>query len=499
MWHFYEDNAQTPDLLTRKNRLRDALHKILTTNFPKYETELFIVGSSATGLANNKSDVDICLVMKDMADKVEDKVNGEAKSAKESETAQEAGVKNEDKRQSLTSTRDDLLDSIVVDVETTRPEVVSASETKTDSELIHYESDSEKLNVTVDSTDSTAARNDPTVPMLKMVEEVLKNYNFVTNMQIIMAKVPILKFVDRLSGIEVTLNVNKLVSIRNTLLIQDYTRADWRLQPLALVIKSWAKDNGINDAYNKSLSSYSLVLMVVHYLQYACSPPVLPCLQQLDPNRYTVKESMHALRTNRKPKPWHSVNDASLKDLLLGFLDYYSYSFCFAKDALSVRTAHVLPKHVVQRYKCADNHYSHWKFVCVEEPFTRTNTARSVYDEVTFERILSVFRVSHYTVRRYPKLDSIMTGRDYTNDYMLAINQYVNAGPTTTPTKSLGAGGGEGHESPGADGKMVKASTPTGDRDKPDPKAQALPTTPDRQRSEASPAKTTTPGATKTD
>jgi len=499
MWHFYEDNAQTPDLLTRKNRLRDALHKILTTNFPKYEIELFIVGSSATGLANNKSDVDICLVMKDMADKVEDKANGEAKSADESETAPAAGVKNEDKRQSLTSTRDDLLDSIGVDVETTRPEVVSASETKTDSELIHYESDSEKLNVTIDSTDSTAARNDPTVPMLKMVEEVLKNYNFVTNMQIIMAKVPILKFVDRLSGIEVTLNVNKLVSIRNTLLIQDYTRADWRLQPLALVIKSWAKDNGINDAYNKSLSSYSLVLMVVHYLQYACSPPVLPCLQQLDPNRYTVKESMHALRTNRKPKPWHSVNDASLKDLLLGFLDYYSYSFCFAKDALSVRTAHVLPKHVVQRYKCADNHYSHWKFVCVEEPFTRTNTARSVYDEVTFERILSVFRVSHYTVRRYPKLDSIMTGRDYTNDYMLAINQYVNAGPQTTPTKSPGAGDGKGHESPGADGKVVKASTPTGARDKPDPSAQALPTTPDRQRPEASPAKTTTPGATKTD
>ena len=45
-------------------------------------------------------------------------------------------------------------------------------------------------------------------------------------MQIILAKVPILKFVDRISGIEVTLNVNKLVSIRNTHLIHDYTQSE---------------------------------------------------------------------------------------------------------------------------------------------------------------------------------------------------------------------------------------------------------------------------------
>lgn len=55
----------------------------------------------------------------------------------------------------------------------------------------------------------------------------LQNYSFilgfVTAIQIIAAKVPILKFVDRISGIEVTLNVNKLVSIRNTHLVHDYT------------------------------------------------------------------------------------------------------------------------------------------------------------------------------------------------------------------------------------------------------------------------------------
>jgi len=128
---------------------------------------------------------------------------------------------------------------------------------------------------------------------------------------------------------------------------------------------------------------------------------------------------------NQKPMKWKSQNQSSLKELLIGFLDYYSYTFCYMKDAISIRLGHTLPKHVVQRYKSEENAFSHWKYLCIEEPFNRTNTARSVYDEVTFERILSVFRVSHYTIRRYPVLDSIMTGKQYANDNI--IDEYINA------------------------------------------------------------------------
>jgi poly(A) RNA polymerase GLD2 len=42
---------------------------------------------------------------------------------------------------------------------------------------------------------------------------------------------------------------------------------DWRVQPLVLVIKSWAKQAEINDARNQTLSSYTLTLMVLHFLQ----------------------------------------------------------------------------------------------------------------------------------------------------------------------------------------------------------------------------------------
>ena len=40
-----------------------------------------------------------------------------------------------------------------------------------------------------------------------------------------------------------------------------------RVRPLVLVIKKWASHHDINDASRGTLSSYSLVLMVLHYLQ----------------------------------------------------------------------------------------------------------------------------------------------------------------------------------------------------------------------------------------
>lgn len=40
-----------------------------------------------------------------------------------------------------------------------------------------------------------------------------------------------------------------------------------RVRPLVLVIKKWASFHDINDASRGTLNSYSLVLMVLHYLQ----------------------------------------------------------------------------------------------------------------------------------------------------------------------------------------------------------------------------------------
>ncbi|TKC33767.1 hypothetical protein EI555_017276, partial [Monodon monoceros] len=90
---------------------------------------------------------------------------------------------------------------------------------------------------------------------------------YIERPQLIRAKVPIVKFRDKVSCVEFDLNVNNIVGIRNTFLLRTYAYLENRVRPLVLVIKKWASHHEINDASRGTLSSYSLVLMVLHYLQ----------------------------------------------------------------------------------------------------------------------------------------------------------------------------------------------------------------------------------------
>lgn len=50
-------------------------------------------------------------------------------------------------------------------------------------------------------------------------------------------------------------------------LIKIIILVDWRVRPLVMIVKIWAHWHNINDAKNMTLSSYSLALMVIHFLQ----------------------------------------------------------------------------------------------------------------------------------------------------------------------------------------------------------------------------------------
>lgn len=62
------------------------------------------------------------------------------------------------------------------------------------------------------------------LPILQFVRDQLRQYDFVCRSNLIMAKVPLLRFEDSTSAVVVDLNVNNTVGIRNTHLINCYTR-----------------------------------------------------------------------------------------------------------------------------------------------------------------------------------------------------------------------------------------------------------------------------------
>uniref|UniRef100_A0AAY4BNN4 polynucleotide adenylyltransferase n=1 Tax=Denticeps clupeoides TaxID=299321 RepID=A0AAY4BNN4_9TELE len=221
------------------------------------------------------------------------------------------------------------------------------------------------------------------VHVLSRVQKLFHSLSYIQRPQLIQAKVPILKFKDKFSGVEFDLNVNNIVGIRNTFLLRTYAYIENRVRPIVLVIKKWAKFNGINDASHGTLSSYTLVLMVLHYLQ-TLPAPVIPCLQMDYPECFDPLMDIHCVPNGSRNIPgFISMNQSSLGELVLGFLKYYATTFKWDKYVISVRQATVFPKPYMKEWRN--------KFICVEEPFDGTNTARAVHQKVKFEAIKAQF------------------------------------------------------------------------------------------------------------
>ncbi|XP_035409435.1 poly(A) RNA polymerase GLD2 isoform X1 [Cygnus atratus] len=238
--------------------------------------------------------------------------------------------------------------------------------------------------------------------MLSLVQKLFttKLSCYIERPQLIRAKVPIVKFRDKVSCMEFDLNVNNIVGIRNTFLLRTYAYIEKRVRPLVVVVKKWASFHDINDASRGTLNSYSLVLMVLHYLQ-TLPEPILPSLQKKYPESFDPTMQLHLV--HQVPctiPPYLSKNESSLGDLLIGFFKYYATEFDWSHQMISVREAKAIPR--------PDGIAWRNKFICIEEPFDGTNTARAVHEKQKFDFIKDEFFRSWQMLRNKKNLNSIL-------------------------------------------------------------------------------------------
>ncbi|XP_029366271.1 poly(A) RNA polymerase GLD2 isoform X2 [Echeneis naucrates] len=249
-------------------------------------------------------------------------------------------------------------------------------------------------------------RPDP-IHVLSVLQRLFKTLPYVDRTQLIRAKVPILRFREKGSDLEFDLNVNNTMGIRNTFLLRSYAYADLRIRPMILVIKKWARHNQINDASKGTLSSYALVLMVLHYLQ-TLNEPVLPSLQREYPECFNpIMEINMVPESSKHIPPYVSRNQSSLGELFLGFLKYYATCFRWDKQVISVREARAFPKTNSKEWRN--------KYICVEEPFERTNVARAVHEKIKFDAIKAQFAESCRMLQQKKDLNSILPVRAIIN------------------------------------------------------------------------------------
>ncbi|EFP00999.1 hypothetical protein CRE_20741 [Caenorhabditis remanei] len=227
--------------------------------------------------------------------------------------------------------------------------------------------------------------------------------NLIYRCEMIPAKVPIIKL--KLNGIfkelEVDINVNNIAGIYNSHLTHYYSLVDARFPVLALLVKHWAGANYINNAQAGYLNSYTVILLVVHFLQCGVSPAVLPNLQYVFPDKFDKKLPLDELLLYgdiSDKLPVSVPNTWSLGELFIGFFHYYS-NFDFEKYAISIRSGQVVPRSLLPRDTA---NYP----MFIEEPFDAINTARSVRTSEHMKQIkreirkgLSVFNAQKFTMR----------------------------------------------------------------------------------------------------
>ncbi|KAM6110051.1 poly(A) RNA polymerase GLD2 isoform 3-T3 [Phoenicopterus ruber ruber] len=201
--------------------------------------------------------------------------------------------------------------------------------------------------------------------ILSLVQKLFstKLSSYIERPQLIRAKVPIVKFRDKVSCVEFDLNVNNVVGIRNTFLLRTY----------------------------------------------ACTlpEPILPSLQKNYPDSFDPTMQLHLV--HQAPctiPPYLSKNGSSLGDLLIGFFKYYATEFDWSHQMISVREAKAIPR--------PDGIEWRNKFICVEEPFDGTNTARAVHEKQKFDIIRAEFLKSWQVLRDKKDLHCILPLRTTT-------------------------------------------------------------------------------------
>jgi terminal uridylyltransferase len=218
------------------------------------------------------------------------------------------------------------------------------------------------------------------------------------------ARIPIVMFVSRASGIECDLCVENRLAQRNTSLLRAYASADPRVRMLAYVVKRFVKQRRMNCAAEGTLSSYGYLLLLIHFLQRQ-DPPVLPVLQalppnwpdepreklpsvlcrgpsdELDPSASNGTDGHSGIETYffdpfafRDPneklallREFCSRNTQTVGELLLGFLRYYGLQFNATRDVVSVRRPDAGTVS-----KDEKRHTSQWRFttrLSIEDPF----------------------------------------------------------------------------------------------------------------------------------
>lgn len=246
---------------------------------------------------------------------------------------------------------------------------------------------------------------------LRRLASCLKNQAYCTQVEVIPAKVPIVKFHDTISRCDVDININNTVGIKNSFLLKAISLVDERIPALVLTVKAWAKAYDINNARFGTLSSYTIVIMIIHFLQAGITPAILPPLEPFVRKliRVNVNTELQKL-TPGKFIEMQTENTDTLGVLFLEFLKFWSKELK-QKRIYSINSGGSKIRTYNNKVLDNDNFC-----LCLEEPILRDNVARAVRGYL-LKNIIAVFEQTKEDVMNEKTLEYILSPKSEPSDF----------------------------------------------------------------------------------
>mmetsp|Transcript_23026 Transcript_23026/g.48988 ORF Transcript_23026/g.48988 Transcript_23026/m.48988 type:complete len:735 (+) Transcript_23026:129-2333(+) len=235
--------------------------------------------------------------------------------------------------------------------------------------------------------------SDQTVSLLKKFADSVQDIGFENVTKIFQANVPLAKFTDRKSHMEVDFCLNNLLGVRNSQLLYTYNEYDHRILQLGRMVKDWAKRHDLVGTADGLLNSYAYMLLVLHFL-LSLPTPVAQNLQRLNCESVKVADSKWGCEDYWETKFFtdissleRSENKMTVSELLIRFFTFYC-NFDWHLHAVCMRLAQ--PGTAIDKYSLATpTNDEQWY---VEDPFDLKHNLAGKCTRAGRKRILDEMR-----------------------------------------------------------------------------------------------------------
>ncbi|XP_022027881.1 protein HESO1 isoform X1 [Helianthus annuus] len=250
-----------------------------------------------------------------------------------------------------------------------------------------------------------------TLEMFENKLRSLQNEGYVQKVRFInRPRVPIIKFVDTATSVSCDISVENRIGISKSLIIRLITSIDERFPKLCVLMKAWAKAHDINNPRDRTLNSFTIVLLVAFHLQTR-DPPILPPFSEI------LKDGVDPVFLNnsvRNFQNYGSRNTETLAGLFVSFL---------------IKLASV--EKLWQKGLCASPYLGHWihktwdtniATMSVEDFLDR---AQNVAGRVGKQEVKKIYYATHCTIENVSRfmnfkieefeLKGLLFGIDYMN------------------------------------------------------------------------------------